>query len=147
MEKLLMPSNHGFEPIRIVGVLVDEVGAPRSDGERGGALYKVPIRLSGEPSPTWARLFRKTWDQPPQFTTMHRPGIASVSGDKIILDGTTIEEVERYHAKTLKLVVDKLNDDAARIEAQERARDERERVLSEKHRFNVSNVASRIKFD
>ena len=34
---------------------------------------------------------------------MHRPGIASVSGDRIILDGTTVEELERYHAARDKL--------------------------------------------
>lgn len=49
--------------------------------------------------------FIKTWNQPPQFTTMHRPGIARVSGDRVILDGTTIEEVEKYHRDTLKLSI------------------------------------------
>jgi len=47
---------------------------------------------------------------------MHRPGIASVEGDKVVLNGTTIEEVERYHKKTLKIAVDMANIALAEIE-------------------------------
>jgi len=90
-------------PIRIVGVIVDEVTEPRLDGTRGSALYRVPLRLSRRPSAEWAALFERIWDQPPQFSTMHRPGIVSVQGDRVILDGTTIEEVERHHRETLCL--------------------------------------------
>ena len=36
---------------------------------------------------------------------MHRPGIASVEGDEILLNGTTIEEVRDYHRKTLNLCI------------------------------------------
>lgn len=110
----------GSEPVEIEGVIEDEVGEPRNDGSRGSGLYKVPLQLSVRPSPTWGRLFVETWNHPPRFTTMHRPGIASVVGDKIILNGTTIEEVEKHHAETLRLVVDKVNADAAVIEERER---------------------------
>ena len=48
-------------PIRILGVVVDEVTAPRLDGTAGSALYRVPFRLSRRPSPAWARLFESTW--------------------------------------------------------------------------------------
>ncbi len=41
---------------------------------------------------------------------MHRPGIASVYGNRVVLDGTTLDEVERYHRDTLKLVVDRANE-------------------------------------
>jgi len=34
-------------------------------------------------------------DNPPQFSTMHRPGIAKVTGNRIVLDGTTVEEFTR----------------------------------------------------
>ncbi len=54
---------------------------------------------------------------------MHRPGIASVQGDRIVLDGTTIDELERYHLKTLKLVVRQLNERTGQY-----VRTERERV-------------------
>lgn len=41
---------------------------------------------------------------------MHRPGIGRVEGDRFILDGTTIEEVDKYHLETLQLAVDQTND-------------------------------------
>ena len=40
---------------------------------------------------------------------MHRPGIASVIGDRIILNGTTVEEIEKYHRDTLRVVVERVN--------------------------------------
>jgi len=40
---------------------------------------------------------------------MHRPGIARVSGDKVYLDGTTIEEVQKYHRDTLVLALEETN--------------------------------------
>ena len=46
---------------------------------------------------------------------MHRPGIASVIGSKIFLDGTTIDEVKDYHKETLILCVKKANEEEARI--------------------------------
>ena len=59
--------------------------------------------------------------------TRHRPGIARISGDKIILDGTIIGEVERYHAKTLKIAIEKTNEEVAIHEESERVREERMR--------------------
>src|SRR5690606_26999864 len=81
------------EPIRIVGVIVDEVTEPTLDGSPGSGLYRVPFRLSRTPSVEWSRLFVETWNHPPRWTSMHRPGIARVVGDKVILDGTTMDEV------------------------------------------------------
>ena len=46
---------------------------------------------------------------------MHRPGIASVIGSKIFLDGTTIDEVKDYHKEALILCVKKANEEEARI--------------------------------
>lgn len=137
----------GSEAIEIEGIVEDEVGEPRNDGSQGSGLYKVPIRLSARPSKTWARLFVETWNHPPRFTTMHRAGIASVIGDKIILDGTTIEEVEKYHAETLRLVVDKVNSDAGVIEEQDRKRRETAEAESAQHRDHVREVSGRIRFD
>ena len=88
-----------FEPIRILGVIAAEVGVPRNDGTAGSGLYKVPFQLSRKPLELWANLFVDAWDRPSKFTSMHRPGIARVEGDRIVLDGTTIEEVEKYHLK------------------------------------------------
>jgi hypothetical protein len=104
------------DPIKIVGVIEEEVTLPRNDETRDSAVYAVPFQLSRHPSSRWARLFVENWNNPPSYTTMHRPGIAKVRDDKIILDGTTMYEVERYHAKTLKLALQKTNDEAEREE-------------------------------
>jgi sRNA-binding protein len=141
------PVAEEFEPIRIVGIVEEGVGRPRSDGSRGSALYRIPLRLSRRPSPVWARHFVETWNRPPQFTTMHRPGIASVSGDSIILDGTTMEELERYHVETLRDVLAKVNADVAAHERQERARAQREAEAEPRHEESVREIAGRLKFD
>jgi hypothetical protein len=134
-------------PIKIVGVIEEEVTSPRNDQTRGSALYAVPFRLSRRPSSKWARLFIENWNHPPRFTIMHRPGIARISGDKIILDGTTMDEVERYHAKTLKLAIEKTNDEVAIHEERERIRAEQRRKNEIEHRDSVGEIAKRLNFD
>ena len=134
-------------PIRILGVIVDGVTEPRLDGTRGSGLYRVPLRLSRRPSPEWAQLFEQTWDHPPRFTTMHRPGIVSVQEDREILDGTTIEEVERYHRDTLVLVLEKVNREIAEFEEVQHRSAEMERQRREEHRRSVEDAAKRLRFD
>ena len=78
---------------------------------------------------------------------MHRGGIARVSGGKILLEGTTIEEVQRYHRDTLMLAVEEANREYRTIlEAAERKR-RAEEEANERHRRNVDDVAARIRFD
>src|SRR5690606_15391603 len=83
------------EPIKIKGILADEVSEPKNDGTIGSALYKIPFELNRVPNSTWRKIFINAWDHPESYDNMHRPGIASVLGNKIILYGTTIEEVEK----------------------------------------------------
>lgn len=135
------------EPIKITGVVVDEVGVPRGDGTPGSALYRVPFRLSRRPPHGWGRVLVKAWDLPSEFTSMHRPGIASVVGDQILLDGTTLEEVERYHRKTLVLAVKQANEEYGKSEEMRRNREAAERKRVEDHRADVRESAERIKFD
>lgn len=136
-----------MEEIRIVEVIADGIAAPKGDGTRGSSLYAVPFRLSRIPSPFWAKAFVRTWNSPPQYTTMHRPGIARVEGDRIILDGTTIEEVERTHKATLELCVCEAN----RIEAEEMLRktraEEDEQARSDAFVRGIKKKAKDIKFD
>ncbi len=134
-------------PIRITGVIVDEVTEPRPDGTGGSALYRIPLRLSRRPSHEWAGLFERTWDHPPRWTTMHRPGIVSVQGDRVILDGTTMEEVERYHRDTLVLVLDKVNREIAAYEEAQRRREEEESQRGAEHRRSVEDASKRLRFD
>ena len=136
-----------FEPIRIVGVVKEGVGERADDGTRGSALYRIPLRLSREPSAEWAELFKATWDRPPSFTTMHRPGIGYVEGDTIVLDGTDMHELEQYHVPTLRLVLDKVNAEVAALEAEKRARAEAETARQRDHRHEVDDIADRLDFE
>ena len=134
------------EPIRITGIITDEVTLPRNDGTRGSALYKVPFRLSKRPSELWKELFLHYWDSPLSFTTMHRPGIASVYGDKIVLNGTTIEEVQKYHRDTLVQCVDVANKKEKELIEKQKAEEERKKQIEEQHRRNVEDISRKIKF-
>lgn len=134
-------------PIKIIGIIADQVSAPRSDGTPGSALYRVPFRLSRNPSQYWAEAFVKAWNMPPQFTSMHRPGIARVMGNTIVLDGTTLEEVEKYHRDTLRLCVNEANR-GEEFHLKERERRANEAIRQEvKRREQVADAVSRIRFD
>ena len=76
----------------------------------------------------------------------HRFGIASVVGDEIILNGTTIEEVRDYHRETLILCVEEANKKESEIKRKERERREREEMQRKKHYDNISSVAEEIEF-
>lgn len=134
------------EPIRILGIITDEITVPKMDGTRGCALYKVPFRLSKRPSDLWSQLFLAVWKSPPRFSTMHRFGIASVVGDKIILNGTTVEEVRDYHRETLILCVDEANRKEVEIKREEQRRREQEETRRKKHYDNVNSVIGEIEF-
>ncbi len=136
-------NSHEQEQIKIVGVIAEDVGAPRNDRGPGSALYEVPFQLSRQPSEPWVEFFVDAWNRPSQFSPMHRPGIARVERDRIILDGTTIEEVERYHLKTLKLAVERANE----LSVQWSRAKTKEKTTDGQHRQHVKDVAKRLKFD
>lgn len=127
------------EPIKLTGIILDEVGEPR----KGSSLYVVPFQLSRTPSAKWTTFFLMVWDLPPRFTAMHRPGIARVIGDRVILDGTTIEEVKRFHLDTLKLAIEQAN----RLEEQSKQRADAAERKRTRHREHVAEVAKELKFD
>lgn len=136
-----------FEPIEIVGVVADRIGKPTSDGSAGSGLYSVPIQLSRPLRADEASLLVELWDRPPSFTTMHRPGTAHASGDMFVLERTTIEEVEQYHAKTMSSIVEVFNVEVPKIRAAEDAEQERQRASEDARQQHVKDVADRIKFD
>ncbi len=147
----ILPESSGvfgqFDDIQITRVIVEEVTEPRNDGTRRSALYTVPFQLSANPPFEWAELFVQHWNRPPRFTTMHRPGIARVSGSKILLEGTTIEEVKKYHRETLQLTVCAANQDyRERVADAERRQCALEHAKAQ-HRRHVDAVASEITFD
>lgn len=133
--------------IHVTGVVKDRVGEPRNDGSRGSGLYSVPLQLSRKPSHDWAGFFERAWNNPPSFTTMHRPGIASVVGDTIVLNGTTIDEVETYHLTTVKLCIGQATHSEAEYQEAERQRAGRADAERKEHQAHVDDVADRIRFD
>jgi hypothetical protein len=133
--------------IRIEGIIADEVTSPRMDGTPGSALYRVPFRLSRQPDWEWAKLFVQNWNRPASYTSMHRPGIASVKGDTVVLDGTTLGEVKRYHRDTLKLALAETNRQYNELRSRQRAAEERERAREETHRQDVAKKAGDITFE
>ncbi len=108
-----------YEPIRIVGIFEKGITQPRNDGTPGSSLYIVPMQLSRKPSADWAEVFVHKWDCPSQWSSMHRPGIAQVSGDQII---AAHEERRREEA-------------------------DGERAALDAHKQHMSETAKRIKFD
>ncbi|WP_353266722.1 toll/interleukin-1 receptor domain-containing protein [Gemmatimonas sp.] len=146
---LVTPSSSGthWEPLKITGVIADKVSTPRMDGSRGSALYHVPFRLSRRPPAGWDELFVQSWNRPPEFTSMHRPRIASVEGDVIWLRGTTLEEVERYHRDTLRLAVDQANRIYGEHLREHQARRQAELERERQHMQSVQDAARRISFD
>jgi hypothetical protein len=135
-----------FVPIQILGVVVDEITQPRADGTRGSALYTVPFQLSRRPSSEWAQVFVEKWNHPSSWTSMHRPGIASLTGDKVYLNGTTVEEVQKYHRDTLKLALEETNTLIADYLRRKHAEAERERAKREQHSQSVRDAAKNIRF-
>ncbi len=130
--------------IHVTGIVVEEVTQPKNDGSRGSALYRVPLQLSHKPSHQWAELFVTTWNHPPQFTTMHRHGIAKVLGDKIILNGTTMKEIEDYHLDTLELVINKVNEISLDQQLHQQKQAEELARQQEDHTAAVTTISQRI---
>jgi hypothetical protein len=147
LASLVLGGFNPLQPVKMRGVDLNGVTTPRNDGTGGIALYRVPITLEPAPDYQWSELFVHHFNEPRSYTSMHRPGIASVVGDRIILDGTTMEELERYHLATLKLAVAAANADrkhAAELEAVAR---KRAQEAAEAHRTTNADIASRLRFD
>ena len=102
---------------------------------------------SSRPPAEWAEYFPKAWDHPSSWTSSHRPGISAVVGDRIWLNGTTVEEVEKTHKATLELALAETNQKYAEYEAKQREEKERERKELEAHEQHVREAAKKIRFD
>ena len=134
-------------PIKITGIIREEITKPRMDETPGSGLYSVPFRLSSRPPEVWAKLFVENWANPPSFTTMHRPKIARVFSDKIVLDGTTIEEVEKYHRDTLLAVVEITNRQFDQYQTRLQQETEIKRQHESKQKGTIDDMLKRIKFE
>lgn len=132
--------------LEILGVDTDGITSPANDGSRGSALYLVPIKLNRVPSARESELLVSNFDRPSQWTTMHRPGIARVAGDRLLLDGTTIDEVKQYHAKTVRLAVDATNAQEVEMRRREEAAADAARAREEEHRKHIADVTGDVDF-
>ena len=109
-------------------------------------MYSITFRLSSKPTSTWSELFLRNWDYPPSFTSMHRPKIARVDSDRIILDGTTIEEVKQYHRDTLILRVEKANEEEKQYRRREEQLKRNRQEEIENHYRNIYDISKEIRF-
>lgn len=135
-----------FTPLEILGIADQEVGTPRNDGTPGCGLYRVPVRLSAHAPREWAEIFVHAFDHPSAYTSMHRPGICRVTGDRIILDGTTIDEIDRYHKATLKLALEVANRDYQAWQARTEADALRSQRARDEERAEIQRKAKRVVF-
>lgn len=126
--------------------MVDEVTLPRMDGRAGSALYRVPLKLSRAPPHEWSQYFIQAFNHPSEWTSMHRPGIASVSGQRVLLNGTSVDEIKKYHHKTLALATDVANSSYAKLLVDRKTVEQADRERQEKHRQEIINAAKDIKF-
>ncbi len=136
-----------YTPVKIERIIIEDATLPLNDGTRGSALYLIPFQLNIKPTYPWIRLFEETWDNPPEFTMMYRPRIASVVGDRINLNGTSVEEVEKYHRRTLLLVIDQVNQTIMNQERDEYKKQQQEKSQVEVHLKKLVEVGKRITFD
>ncbi len=142
-----LPDKDDLNPIRILGVDTEEITEPTRDGSPGSDLYTIPLLLNRRPSLQWSRVFVDTWNRPPEFSSMHRPGIATVKGAWIVLDGTTLEEVEKYHRDTLNLCVKFANQEEAEFVKDRQREEERQQRQAADHRREVEHRSKKISFD
>lgn len=133
--------------VKIEGIITDEVTIPKNDGTQGSALYSIPFKLNKIPDFKWSEIFVQCWNSPSRFTLMHRPGIARVVSNKIILDGTTIEEVKNYHRDTLILAVNEANKKYNEFLLNKERAEANNRQKEQEHYSNVIRHASEINFD
>lgn len=137
---------NSFIPIKINKILIDEVTTPTMDGSRGCALYTIPFELSDYPNNEWKTIFIEKWRHPSQFTSMHRPSIASINEKRIILNGTTIEEVKKYHRNTLMLCIEETNNLISKIEKERYQKELQEKIKENEHSQVIKNIADSILF-
>lgn len=135
-----------FEPVRLVRVVTNEVGFPseNSDGTRG--VYTVVFQLSHEPSARWGDYMVHFWDRPQVAYSQgkHRPGMVSVVANRLMMEETTIDEVEGFHLPVLKAAVRMANEAESRALDEDHRRFERRRLEEADHRRHISEVAKRL---
>lgn len=75
---------------------------------------------------------------------MHRPGNGHVAGDRFVLSGTTIEEVEKYHLETLQLALNETNRQYQEVTAHRARQAERQEAEAAIHEATVREALERL---
>ncbi|MGH2684007.1 MAG: hypothetical protein ACRDJP_00880 [Actinomycetota bacterium] len=145
-EKAVEGGHPDFEPVRLARVVTNEVGFPsdNSDGSRG--VYTVVFQLSYEPSARWGDYLVHYWDRPQVAYAQgkHRPGMVSVVANRLMMEETTIDEVEGFHLPVLKAAVRMANEAEARALVEDHRRAERRQLVEAEHRRHIAEVAKRL---
>ncbi len=135
-----------FEPVRLARVLTNEVGFPGESNDGSRNVYTVVFQLSEEPSARWGDFFVHFWDRPQVAYSQshHRPGMVSVVSNRLILEETTIDEVEGFHLPVIKAALRMANEAEGRAVVEDHRRTERRRLEEAEHRRHVAEVAKRL---
>ena len=144
IEKTL--STETKDDIKILGIIKEEITLPKNDGSKGSALYCIPFRLSRKPSNLWVEYFINYWNHPLSFSSMHRPGIAKVVYDKVLLDGTTVEEVQNYHKEVLEAAINHANAFEKKHLREVELAEQRKKAKEEKLREDILSKVDDIVF-
>jgi hypothetical protein len=131
-----------YVPIRITSVIVEQVGDPSP----GATHYEIPLQLSRPPEPEWVIYLLRAWDGQQHVAPTSRPGI-EVGADRIILDGTTIDDLEQYHMQPLERAIGEANQLASEVRGKSQQKASAEEVKRLIHREHVAAVAKRLKFN
>ena len=125
-----------FSAIRVVGLLVDETVQSASRGDSDSERFDLEFRLSEYAPARWRNLFIRAWDSPVSLSSKSQPGIANVDGNRLTLEGVTLETSIRHHRSALAVAVEEANcvyQDELRLAEEVRAQQEaRDRELREK---------------
>lgn len=135
------------EPVKIIGVIMEEVGAPRNDGTAMSRWHRVPLKLSRQVDRKWEIAFERAWNTSTRFANVRRTSIAKVNGDRINMSCTTIDEVLNDHKMDLIQCVLETNRIMAEKEAADQAEAEAFRLRLEEHKKHLAEVAERARFE
>ena len=102
--------------IKILGIVAEGVTYETNYGSPESTLYTVPLLLSWQPSDTWIEFFLDAWKKP-MFSP--NPDIVEVDDSMIFLNGTTLDDIDKYHKKALKKRVNAANEEEKKHQKRE----------------------------
>jgi len=143
-----MSTESDFEDIKIVRMVDEDVTPLRNDGTPRSDLCRVPFALSRRPPSKWAEIFPIKWDRSLKYALGKQwPGIASVQGDRVVLNGITLDDVNAYLRDLLVSAVAETNKEYRLWKQRQEQRRVKEQACDEEHKRRVSEISERIKFD